>query len=202
MISVIDVGISNIRSITKALDTISAPYALVNTPSELSVASKIIFPGVGSFPAAMARIHELKLFDILVSKLLNQTPYLGICLGMQLLSIAGYEGGCTRGLGIIDAEVTRIKHQDAFRIPHMGWNSVNSAGLKIMPASPSVNDYYFVHSYHMKVNDPHVKLTFFKYGQDEMVAAIQKGNIFGTQFHPEKSQLAGKIVFSRFVQEC
>jgi imidazole glycerol-phosphate synthase subunit HisH len=200
MIAVVDIGLGNIRSVTKVLDSLCYEYKVVNNNDSLSNASKIIFPGVGNFFKASELLALSGLSDVIRKKIHEGTPYLGICLGMQLLADSGEEGGQSDGLGIISGTVIPMARKKGLRIPHMGWNSVNFEKSKLVRTART--DFYFVHSYCFDVHDSDVKIHYCDYGDTSFVAAIEKNNVFGVQFHPEKSQKAGLKLIEKFMKLC
>ena len=201
MISIIDIGIGNINSVTKVLDHLGTEYSLVSNPSDLAGASKLIFPGVGSFSAASVKLEKSGLKDTLKTLINNGMPYLGICLGMQLLAESGDEGGFHKGLGVIKAEVKKIEVPPTLNLPHIGWNSIDVNSAKLFGGIPNQTDFYFVHSYSMHVADEDALTCATEYGS-KIVAYVEKGHVFGTQFHPEKSQRYGIKLVENFIKLC
>jgi glutamine amidotransferase len=204
MIVIVDYGMGNLRSVQKLLIRLEAESKISLEPRDLENADKIILPGVGHFAKAMANLAERGFIDPLRDKVLQQkTPILGICLGMQLFSRRSEEGNVD-GLGWIDAETVRfaLKEGSDLKIPHMGWNSVD-----VCKESPLVNGlgenplFYFVHSYHVVCRDPSDILTTTDYGI-RFISSVQKENIFGTQFHPEKSHMDGIKIMKNFLDFC
>ena len=199
-IVIIDYGMGNIRSILNKINRAGYEAQVSYEYETIKNSNKIILPGVGHFANGMKKLRERNLIDILNEKVLdNKTPILGICLGMQLFTRFSEEGN-SQGLGWLDAEtikfiLTDIKH----KVPHMGWNSIEqkkeSSLLKDIPDS---RYYYFVHSYHVKCHNNDDVLTTSKYGY-EFVSSVQKDNIFGTQFHPEKSHEWGEKLLNNFL---
>ena len=197
MISVLDIGIGNINSVIKALNSLNIKSCLINDEKGIMEAKKIIFPGVGSFNSASKILHEKKIINSLLMKIEDKTPYLGICLGMQLLAEVGYEGNeKSNGIGYINGNVTKIKVSKGYRLPHIGWNEVNHDGSGIFYGIPKKTDFYFVHSYSMK---PEEEANIFYTDYSEPVCAfVRKGSAFGVQFHPEKSQEFGLKLLKNF----
>jgi len=199
-IVIIDYGMGNIRSILNKLTKAGFKGIVTSNVELINSADKLILPGVGHFLTGMNRLKEKGIIDILFKKVIvEKTPILGICLGMQLLTKFSEEGNC-EGLGWIDAETVKFQLTDIrHKIPHMGWNSIkqmkDSPLLKEIPIN---SNYYFVHSYHVRCNDPDDILTTTFYGF-EFTSAIQKDNIFGTQFHPEKSHEWGEKLLNNFL---
>jgi glutamine amidotransferase len=202
MITVLDIGVSNISSVLKALKRENVDVHLTQKPEDINKAVKLIIPGVGAFGAGMTAIRQLKLYDSIRSAALERRiPLLGICLGMQLLAGTGRENGTHEGLGIIpQAEVVELNPEMCPAIPHMGWNNLESnEGNPLLAGLTAKPDFYFVHSYHM-VNIPSsAVVNRCTYG-GPIAAAIAYGNILGTQFHPEKSQFNGLKVLRNFVE--
>jgi glutamine amidotransferase len=165
-------------------------------------ASKVVLPGVGAFPDCMRNLHEYGLIDAVHQSVSSGKPFLGICLGLQLLFTESEEFGISKGLDIIKGRVIRFKMQDStLKIPHMGWNSVSIK--RRPPALADVQDgshFYFVHSFHVVPEDKGVIATTTHYGF-EFVSSIWKDNIFAAQFHPEKSQTVGLSILKRFGEQ-
>lgn len=202
MVTVINYGMGNIGSILNMLKRVGVEPHIATNVEEIETAEKIILPGVGSFDAAMSTISKLNFFDVLNYKALEEkVPILGICLGMQLLTNRSDEGS-KKGFGWINADTVKfeVNSDSNMKIPHMGWNSVSVAN-----ESPLTDDlpvdarFYFVHSYYVKVADQGNSLLKTKYGV-EFDSAIRKDNIFGAQFHPEKSHKFGMCVFENFAK--
>lgn len=201
MIIIVDLNIGNIRSLEKALDYIGAPYMTSKIASDFDKASGIIIPGVGSFSEAVKCLDESGLRnEILKFSLEKRKPILGICVGMQLLATLGSEGGESKGLGLIKATVEKIDNKGQLLIPHMGWNSVKHGNLSLFNKVEELSDFYFVHSYSMRLQE-NIKVATAPYG-DEIIAYVNKENIHGAQFHPEKSQSDGLMFLKNFVSLC
>jgi len=200
MITVIDLGISNIGSVLKALKTIAAPILLTSNPQDVQNAQKILLPGVGSFGAGMKSIREKGLLDPLRdAALVRKIPFLGICLGMQLLASKGHEHGAEAGLDIITGEAVPLDRKRCPVVPHMGWNNLETTvGNRLFEGLPPDPHFYFVHSFHLQNLAPSVQASYCTYGMP-ITAAIAWGNIFGMQFHPEKSQKNGLRVLKNFL---
>lgn len=206
MIVVVDSGIANVGSIANMLKKLGIRANVSAVPAEIEKASKLILPGVGAFDAGMRHMRDLGLVEPLNEAVLGRSvPVLGICLGMQLMS-RGSEEGLLPGLGWLDTRAVRFNFDGAangasYRVPHMGWNTVRTTG-----SSPLFSDlgddarFYFVHSYHIVADDPGVVLASTQYGYD-FVSAVAKKNIFGVQFHPEKSHRYGLQLIRNFVQQ-
>jgi glutamine amidotransferase len=200
-VTIIDYGMGNIGSLENMVEKVGGRARLAKTAAELASAEKIILPGVGSFDNGMKRLNDLGFSEALRQKVLvEKRPLLAICLGMQLLTSRSEEGTMP-GLGFIDATTLKFKLSDAsLRIQHMGWNEVTirkeSPLFVGMDAEPS---FYFVHSYYVECNDASDVLTTTSYGVD-FTSSLQRGNIYATQFHPEKSHKYGKRLMKNFVE--
>lgn len=194
---IIDYGVGNLGSVQKALNHLAISNILSNDKTEIEKAHYIILPGVGSFEKGMQNLIQLDLKDFLTDQVLNKKkPFLGICLGMQLLASQGTEPVLTEGLNWIKGTVQKIPSQKSLRIPHMGWNNISLHKTNYFE-NLTGTDFYFVHSYHFCVEEPDVISSTTFYGI-EMVSSLQKENIFATQFHPEKSQKAGLAILNNF----
>jgi len=201
MISIIDLGIGNINSVTKVLDCLKTEYKLISKPSDLTAVSKLIFPGVGNFRSASMKLEKSGLKDPLKMIINSGVPFLGICLGMQLLAEKGEEGGDHLGLGVIKANVKKMVIPYKLSLPHIGWNSIEVGSAKLFEGIPNGSDFYFVHSYAMDVTDEKVLVCHTEYGS-KVVAYIERDNVFGAQFHPEKSQRFGMKFIENFINLC
>ena len=199
---IIDYNMGNLRSVQKAFEKVGCNAIISNDLSTIKNADKIVLPGVGAFKDGMKHLAELNLIEILNEEtIINKKPFLGICLGMQLLSKISYENGQTDGLGWIDAEVIKFDFttlDKKLKIPHVGWNNTNYKNdNKLFKKIPNNSDFYFVHSYHFCTQEDVVTSTT-DYGFD-FVSSVNKDNIFAFQFHPEKSQTVGLKLIENFV---
>lgn len=201
MIYVIDIGLGNIRSVTKTLSHLGVDFIVVSGPADFEEYDKVIFPGVGSFGVAAENLRLYGLWDPLAKHLMRGGFYLGICLGMQILASSGLENGVHAGLNFIDAEVSLISKGESIRLPHIGWNSVNHDGTGLFDGVPENSDFYFVHSYSMKCREP-VITAVSEYEKCPITAFVQKGRAFGVQFHPEKSQQFGLMLLRNYCSLC
>ena len=201
-IGIIDYGVGNLTSVANALSYISVEPKICNTSDGLEGLHGIILPGVGSFPAGMKNLEQLNIIEALEDKVKSGLPLLGICLGMQLLAKTSDEFSLTSGLNFIPGSVKKIDDQNGnLRIPHIGWNSVIFNDCTIARGLEKEEDFYFVHSYgYSESNEDYVK-GVSHYGES-IVAIVEKDNIFGTQFHPEKSQKAGLKMLENFTNLC
>ena len=199
MMTVIDYGAGNLQSISNALAFLKIEHVITRNFEDIHSAEKLILPGVGSFGHAMDKLHSYKLVDVLEEGVLDKgKPILGVCLGMQLFADKSYEGGEHKGLGWIKADVIKIEPTNKeIKIPHIGWNETKVDKLSALFAEfPDTADFYYVHGYHMVCDDSDV-VARCNHGE-EIVSAVNKNNIYGTQFHPEKSQDAGLAVLKNF----
>ena len=200
-VAIVDYGMCNLDSVRRAFEECSSAPFVTDEPTDLADADLIVLPGVGAFPDAMANLRERALDKALDDEVLgNGVPFLGICLGMQLLATTGHEGGETAGLGWIDADVCRLRPTpEDPRVPHVGWNEVDLAReTPLFADMPRASDFYFVHSYHVECHDDADVAATTPYCGG-FVSAIQRDNIFAVQFHPEKSQERGFEVLRRFL---
>ena len=200
MVVVIDYGMGNLFSVKNALEAIGAEAKISNEPDDLRRADQIILPGVGAFPDGMSNLKKRGLIPVLEEEVLEKKkPFLGICLGAQLLATQGEEHQLTDGLGWIKGRVRRFQVDESkFRIPHIGWNDVFPKKDNILFKNVHPPIFYFVHSYHLVPEDQSVIVATSEYGET-FVAAFQKENIFGVQFHPEKSQKNGLRILENFL---
>jgi glutamine amidotransferase len=201
MIVIVDYGMGNLRSVAKAIEYLGYEAMISDKVSDLGKADKLILPGVGAFGSAMENIKKLGLENILIEKVINQkTPFLGICLGLQLLGDFGYEHGQHRGLGWIKGIVLKLDVESTgLKIPHVGWNSVSIVkDSALFNGIKDNSDFYFVHSYQLIVSNKDDLAASTEYG-GEITAVIHHNNIFATQFHPEKSQENGLKLLDNFI---
>ena len=200
-ITIIDYGMGNLRSVQKKFQRVGAESEISSDLDVIRKSEKLILPGVGHFANGVKKLKESGIWDVLSQKVLvDKTPILGICLGMQLMAKHSEEGD-VEGLGWFDADVVKftIKNKLKYKVPHMGWNNaVIKKESLLFNNVPEDAMFYFVHSYHIKCNDEKDILTTTEY-EHEFTSAIQKGNIYGTQFHPEKSHDWGEQLFKNFV---
>lgn len=200
MITVIDLKICNIASVVRALNHLDLKYKVASDPKDLGQPDQLVLPGVGSFFEASNRMRVVGWDVVLKRKVLEEKlPILGICLGMQLFASSGEEGGFSQGLDFIKAKVSYMRLiRTNLRIPHVGWNDVSSSDMPIFNSLEDKSCFYFAHSYEMVLQEP-VKVVYCNYGVD-FVAAVQKENIVGVQFHPEKSQGTGLKLLENFAK--
>lgn len=195
MIAVIDYGAGNLKSVTKALDHLGYANTIVSRPEELETADGMILPGVGAFPMCMAALRKSGM-DQAILQQAGKKPLLGICLGMQMLLDSSTEMGGDQGLGLIPGTVEKIETN--LKLPHIGWNSLNIVNPNPLTAELSDGDYvYFVHSFCAKVKNSEDLALTTDYGAT-VTAMISRGNVFGCQFHPEKSGPVGMTILRNF----
>ena len=201
MIGVIDYGAGNLRSVCNSLKKLSVDCHVVKAPSDLNKIETMIFPGVGSFGDSSDQLKKQSLFEPIREWIINDRPFLGICIGFQMLFDSSEESPGSEGLGIIPGKVIKFSEQTNLKVPHMGWNKVQIKNLND-PVWQKVDDlthFYFVHSYFPKPDNPEVSSSTTGYGVD-FTSSIRFGNIFGTQFHPEKSQKSGLRLIENFLK--
>jgi len=200
-IAIVDYGMGNLHSVKKKFDRIGASTVVTSDPGDLARADKLVLPGVGHFGKAMENLAERTLIDAMNEAVrVNRTPILGICLGMQLFAKQSEEGNA-RGLGWIDADVVRFRVDDTlrFKVPHMGWNGASAVRPSpLLEGMTPRTEFYFVHSYHVVCHDPADVLCDTDYAY-RFTSMIQRENVFGVQFHPEKSHDAGEALLKNFV---
>jgi len=201
MIHIVDYGMGNLRSVQKAFERLGVEATIADSPTDLAQAEAMVLPGVGAFRDAIAALRQHDLVDPIEDHIAADRPFLGICLGLQLLFDVSYEDGEFEGLGVIPGEVVRFQSQPGLRIPHMGWNQVEFAQehpvfAGIAPGS----HFYFVHSYHVVPRDESVVAARTDHG-GSFVSAVGRGNLLATQFHPEKSQDNGRQLFENFARQ-
>jgi len=201
-IQIIDAGLGNIASIQRMIEKVGRTAVSVMNPNQLDRGGKVILPGVGHFDEGMSRLTATGFADVLVDLGKSQNIHvMGICLGMQLLC-RGSEEGDLSGLGLVEADVTKFRFSagSKLKVPHMGWNVVSASRENhLLPASAEEQRFYFVHSYKVVPDDPTITIGTANYG-GEFCAAFQQGNVFGVQFHPEKSHRFGMELMRRFVE--
>lgn len=188
MPTIVDYGSGNLRSVQKAFEKLGVPATITSDPAVVATATRLVLPGVGAFGDAMRELRARGLVDPLIAHLRQDRPFLGICMGLQLLFETGHEGGEHRGLGVLAGDVVRFDLPAGLKVPHMGWNAVTWRNTW-RPIADGEHC-YFVHAYHARPGDPSVVAATADYG-GPFCAAVRSGNIFATQFHPEKSQSAG-----------
>lgn len=200
MISIIDYGMGNLRSVQKAFERTGHSAKIVNEPAAVADATKLVLPGVGAFRDAIAALESRQLVEPIKAAIAAGKPFLGICLGLQLLFDRSFEDGEYQGLGVIPGDVVRFDVPPQFKVPHMGWNQLRFQ--RRPPIFNGINDgayFYFVHSYYVVPRDASLIATETDYPQP-FCSSIWRDNLFATQFHPEKSQDAGLRVLKNFAE--
>lgn len=212
MIAVIDYGMGNLRSVQKALEEVGAKARVTSDPADIKRCGKVVFPGVGAFGDAMKELRRRGLVDPIKDAIASGKPFLGLCLGLQLLFEKSEEAPGTKGLCVLKGEVKRFRDswivdcgsKKRLKVPHMGWNEIDrytitdTRSTKLLQGVPNGSYMYFVHSYYVKPKDRASILTTTDYGID-FVSGVCKDNIYGLQFHPEKSQALGLKILKNFV---
>ncbi len=200
MICIVDYGMGNLRSVAKALEKVGGEVLISARPEDLKAAQKVVLPGVGAFGDASHEIRRRNLFGSLRETIQKKKPFLGVCLGMQLLFNNSEESPGVEGLGIFPGRVRRFQNQ-AVKIPHMGWNQVTlkKPGAVAFRNVPDQSFFYFVHSYYPVPEDPALIVGTAEYGGEVFPAFVGNENVWASQFHPEKSQEAGLQILRNFV---
>lgn len=200
-VAIVDYGMGNVVSVSAAVQHLGWQSKVTSDPAELELADRIILPGVGAFGDAMRNLNERGLVEPLRELVeVRKKPILGICLGAQLLALESEEYGTHKGLGWIDAVVRRLRvEEDGLRVPHVGWNGIDRRGDSRLLKDVSDDAlFYYVHSYVIECRDESVVAAYCGYGQN-FTAVVEKGNVAGAQFHPEKSQRHGLQVLGNFL---
>jgi len=203
MIAIIDYGMGNIHSVQKALQSQGAQTLVTNKPSEIKSCQKLVLPGVGAFDDAMKELKKQGLIAVLSEQIKNKKVFLGICLGMQLLFQDSEEANKTRGLGFLKGSVKKFSGQEGLKVPHMGWNQLEkpSAECPLLKNVPDNSYVYFCHSYFPEPKDKSIIAATTDYAID-FTSVVWQDNIYGVQFHPEKSQAIGLKILENFVKLC
>ena len=200
LVIIIDYGLGNVASVKNAVATLSHNVKISASREDIEKSSHLILPGVGSFGDGIKNLIESGVREVLEHQIkMLKKPFLGICLGMQLLAEAGEEDGRHKGLGLIKGTVRKFNvNNNELRLPHIGWNDVSTNANSRLLRGVSNPIFYFVHSYHLVPENSNVVSGWAEYGE-RFAAVVESGNIFGTQFHPEKSQQAGLAVLHNFL---
>lgn len=200
MIAIIDYDAGNIKSVEKALVHLGEQPMITRDREEILKADKVILPGVGAFGDAMEKLHSYGLVSVIQELVKRKIPLLGICLGLQLLFERSDEAPGVEGLAVLEGEILRIPDAQGIKIPHMGWNSLTYPKQGRLFRNVSEDSYvYFVHSYYLKAKDPDIVTAVSEYGTT-IHASVEKDNVFGCQFHPEKSSEVGLQILKNFVE--
>lgn len=199
MIAIIDYDAGNLRSVEKALLAIGETVIVTRNSEEILAADKVILPGVGAFGDAMRKLKEYGLVDTIHEAVDSGKPFLGICLGLQLLFRRSNESEGVEGLSILPGEILRIPDAPGIKIPHIGWNSLKvTEGAKLFEGLGENPYVYFVHSYYLKADDESIVAATTEYGGTLIHASVQKDNVYACQFHPEKSGSVGMQILKNF----
>ena len=200
MIAIIDYGMGNLRSVQKGFEKVGHKATITSDPAEVAAAGKVVLPGVGAFEDAMAELRRRGLIEPVLSAIESGKPFLGICLGLQLLFETGYEHGEHRGLGVLEGEVVRFELPAEYSVPHMGWNQLSIR--RRAPILEGIDEgayFYFVHSYYVVPRDPAVVAVETDYHRP-FCSMVWRDNLYATQFHPEKSQSDGLRLLNNFAE--
>lgn len=199
MTAIIDYGAGNLMSVKKALDYIGAKSGITSDPAEIEKADSVILPGVGAFGDAMDSMRSRRLDDAVKKAALSGKPFLGICLGLQLLFAKSDESPSVQGLSLLSGKITEIPKDLGLKVPHIGWNSIEiRENSRLFGGIPGGAYFYFVHSYYLNGADESDVAATTEYGV-KIECAVERGNLFATQFHPEKSGEAGLQVLKNFI---
>ncbi len=199
MIAILDYDAGNIKSVEKAVQLLGQEVTITRDRREVLNADKVILPGVGAFGDAMGKIRQYGLYEVIHEVVEQGTPFLGICLGLQLLFERSEESPGVEGLGILKGEILRIPETPGLKIPHMGWNSLDFRNNgRLFEDLPEESYVYFVHSYYLRAADEKIVTAVTEYGT-QIHASVEQGNVFACQFHPEKSSDAGIQILKNFV---
>lgn len=200
MIAIIDYDAGNIKSVEKALAALGEQPIITRNREQILHADKVILPGVGAFGDAMENLKKYGLVQVIHEVVERQTPLLGICLGLQLLFERSEETVGVEGLGVLKGEIVRLPDTEGLKIPHMGWNSLTYPHKGRLFRNVPENSYvYFVHSYYLKAEEEQIVTAVSEYGTT-IHASVEAGNVFGCQFHPEKSSDVGLQILKNFVE--
>ena len=200
MIAIIDYDAGNVKSVEKALQFLGVEAVVTRDPMVIRKAEKVILPGVGSFGDAMEKLHNYGLVELIKEVVASGKPFLGICLGLQLLFESSEESPGVEGLGILKGKIVRIPDGEGLKIPHIGWNSLTYPNPGRLYQGIEENAYvYFVHSYYLQAEEPEIVVAQTEYGVP-IGASVEKGNVFACQFHPEKSSAVGMTILRNFIE--
>lgn len=200
MVAIIDYDAGNIKSVEKAIQFLGEDVIVTRNPAEILNASGVILPGVGSFGDAMEKLHKYNLIPVIHEVVERQIPFLGICLGLQLLFEKSDESPGVEGLGVLKGEIKRIPDKEGLKIPHIGWNSLKFPNEGRLYEGISEDSYvYFVHSYYLEAMENAIVVATTEYGIN-IHASVEKDNVFACQFHPEKSSSVGLKILENFLK--
>ncbi|MBR0225967.1 MAG: imidazole glycerol phosphate synthase subunit HisH [Thermoguttaceae bacterium] len=200
MIAIIDYGMGNLRSVQKAFERLGVEATITSDKAKVDAAEKLVLPGVGAIADAMTELRRADLVDSIVSAVRANRPFLGICLGFQALFERSEENGGTECLGLFKGTVRRFPESPEYVVPHMGWNRLDfkQKNVPIYRDLKETDYVYFVHSYYVDAEDPSIVATTTNYDNVDFCSSIAVGNVFGVQFHPEKSQDVGLSILKNF----
>lgn len=200
MIAIIDYGMGNLRSVQKGFENVGHQAVVTSDPAVVDAAESIVLPGVGAFEDAIGELHRRRMVEPVLKAINDDRPFLGICLGLQLLFDTSYENGLHKGLGVLPGEVVRFELPQEYSVPHMGWNQLEiRRPAPILEGLANGTYVYFVHSYYVVPRDPEVIATQTSYGPP-FCSMVWRKNLFATQFHPEKSQADGLRILKNFAE--
>lgn len=200
MVAIIDYDAGNIKSVEKAIQFLGSEAVITRDPDEILSATHVILPGVGAFGDAMEKLHKYGLVPVIQEVVKRNIPFIGICLGLQLLFERSEETPGVEGLSILKGEIKRIPDKDDLKIPHIGWNSLKYPNRgRLYEGIPEDSYVYFVHSYYLDAEDKDIVVAATEYGT-EIHASVEKGNVFACQFHPEKSSSVGLKILENFLK--
>lgn len=199
MVAIIDYDAGNIRSVEKAILALGGQVKVTREREEILSADHIILPGVGAFGDAMEKLHRYGLVDVITEAVMRNIPFLGICLGLQLLFESSEESEGVKGLGILSGKIRRLPESEGLKIPHIGWNSLQYPNAGRLFEGIAEGAYvYFVHSYYLEADQPKIVTAATEYAA-YIHASVEQGNVFACQFHPEKSGDTGLRILKNFV---
>lgn len=200
MVAIIDYDAGNIKSVQKAIKYLGEEVIITRDAEVILNASRVILPGVGAFGDAMEKLHKYNLVDVIREVVKREIPFLGICLGLQLLFEASDETPGVQGLGILKGKIKRIPDNGELKIPHIGWNSLSFPNKgRLYEGIPQESYVYFVHSYYLDAEDKDIVVATTEYGTT-IHASVEQGNVFACQFHPEKSSSVGLKILDNFLK--
>lgn len=200
MIQIVDYGMGNLRSVQKAFERLGVSAAICTRPEDLAGCEKLVLPGVGAFRDAIAELRRQEFVEPIKRHIAAERPFLGICLGLQLLFDVSHEDGSWQGLGVVPGEVVRFREGPDLKVPHMGWNRLAPTHESpLLAGIPGDSYFYFVHSYYVVPRDASMVAGRTEYGET-FTAMIERGRMFATQFHPEKSQQFGLRLLDNFAR--
>lgn len=199
MVAIIDYDAGNIKSVEKALLSLGAETVLTRDPEVILSADHIILPGVGAFGDAMEKLHHYGLVEVIREAVQKQIPFLGICLGLQLMFESSEESPGVEGLSLLPGKIVKIPAEEGLKIPHIGWNSLTYPNQgRLYKGIPENSYVYFVHSYYLQAEEEEIVMAATEYGA-YIHASVEKGNVFACQFHPEKSSDVGLTILKNFI---